>query len=319
MKTPISHWTPLFFILLVAACSPPAPTGWSGYAEGDYLYIAPSLAGRLQTLSVQAGQQVAAGAPLFALDNESEQAAQAEAAARLAGARAQAANLDTGRRGEEIAVLDAQLAQAQASATLARSELDRQQKLLAQNFIAQARVDEARAALLQAQARVVELQASLRVARLPARNEERTASQASTQAAQDVLRQSQWRTAQKVQSAPEAAEVTEVYFRPGEFVAAGQPVVALLPAQNRKARFFVAEADVGALKMGQNVSVQCDGCGAPMPARISRIASQPEYTPPVIYSNAQRSKLVFMVEAQPSPQDALRLKPGQPLDVRPAP
>lgn len=307
----------LCFLLLLAGCGKPAATGWSGYAEGDYLYIAPSIGGRLQTLSVQAGQQVDKGAPLFGLDNESEQAAQAEAASRLASARAQAANLQTGRRGEEIAVTEAQLKQAEANAVLAKSELERQQQLLSQGFVARARVEDARTALQQAHAHVAELQAALRVARLPARGEERSAAQAGAQAAQDVLRQSQWRTAQKLQTAPEKAEVSEVYFRPGEFVAAGQPVVALLPPANRKARFFVPEAELGGLKMGQTVQLQCDGCGAPITARVSRIASSPEYTPPVIYSNAQRSKLVFMVEAQPSVSDAPRLKPGQPLDVHP--
>ena len=100
---------------------------------------------------------------------------------------------------------------------------------------------------------------------------------------------------------------------------AGQPVVSLLPPGNIKARFFVPEADVGTLHAGQSVLISCDGCGAPIGGQISRIATQPEFTPPVIYSNVQRSKLVFMVEAKPQNNDASRLKPGQPLDVRMAP
>ena len=76
------------------------------------------------------------------------------------------------------------------------------------------------------------------------------------------------------------------------------------------------QAEIGAIALGQPVQLQCDGCGAPIPARISFIATQAEYTPPVIYSNAQRAKLVFMVEARPSAADAARLRPGQPLDVR---
>ena len=64
------------------------------------------------------------------------------------------------------------------------------------------------------------------------------------------------------------------------------------------------------------MTLHCDGCGAPIPARIDFIATQAEYTPPVIYSNSQRSRLVFMVEARPDPQDGARLKPGLPVDVR---
>ena len=93
-------------------------------------------------------------------------------------------------------------------------------------------------------------------------------------------------------------------------------MVSLLPPGNIKARFFVPQQDLATIHPGQGVTLSCDGCGAPIAARVSRVATAPEYTPPVIYSNAQRSKLVFMVEAKPSPQDAVRLKPGQPLDVR---
>jgi len=96
----------------------------------------------------------------------------------------------------------------------------------------------------------------------------------------------------------------------------GAPVLALLPAGAVKARFFVNEQQLGALALGQPVTIQCDGCGPPLAARISRIATQAEYTPPVIYAQAQRDRLVFMVEARPVSADAARLKPGQPLDVR---
>lgn len=319
-STPLAHgrllpWAvPL--LLAVSACSDKPATGWSGYAEGDYVYVSAPLAGRLESLAVQPGQTVAQNAVLFTLDSESERAAQAEATARVDSARAQAANTDKGRRAEEIAVTQAQYNQAQAAATLARNELARQQQLVAQGFVAKARVEDANSALNQAQARVAELAAALQVARLPARADERSAAQAGTSAAVASLQQTQWRTAQKQQTAPAAALVAETFFRAGELVPAGQPVVSLLPPENLKARFFVPEAQIATLGLGQAVQLQCDGCGAPIAARISRIATQPEYTPPVIYSNAQRAKLVFMVEARANATDAPRLRPGQPLDVR---
>jgi HlyD family secretion protein len=135
-------------------------------------------------------------------------------------------------------------------------------------------------------------------------------------AATQALRQQQWRERQMRQVAPAAGRVADTYYRPGEWVSAGSPVVSLLPDGATKARFFVPEAEVGALAPGQGVTIHCDGCGTAIAARITRIATQAEYTPPVIYSNAQRAKLVFMVEARPNVADARRLKPGQPLDVR---
>ena len=308
----------VLILLLTSACTDKPPAAWSGYAEGDYVYIASPLAGRLDTLAVQAGQTVAQGATLFSLDAENEQSAQQEASARLVSAQALSANLDQGKRREEMAVMQAQLAQARATETLAQSDLHRQQQLLIQGFVSKARVDDATTQLDQAMARVSELNAALDVAQLPARINERSAQRANAQAASEVLHQSSWRTRQKQQSAPTDALVAEVFYQPGEWVGAGQPVVSLLPPGNLKARFFVPESDLASVHPGQLVTLACDGCGTPIGAHITRVATQPEYTPPVIYSNAQRSKLVFMVEAKPSSQDSPRLKPGQPLDVRTA-
>ncbi|MFO1336983.1 MAG: HlyD family efflux transporter periplasmic adaptor subunit [Burkholderiaceae bacterium] len=301
----------------LGGCHAPAASGWSGYAEGDYVYIAAPVAGTLATLSVQAGQTVAAGAPLFTLDATPNQAARAEADARVRAAQAQADNAGKGRREDEVAVIRAQLAQARAQAERAQAEWLRQQALVAQGFISASRLDDAATARAQARDRVAELEASLRVAQLPARSDERASAAAQVEAAQQAQRQLQWREQQAMQSAPAAGLVTDTFWRAGEYVPAGQPVLALLPPEARKARFYVPEAELGGLTLGQAVSLQCDGCGAPIPARITRIATQPEYTPPVIYSNSQRAKLVFLVEARPEPAVATRLHPGQPLDVHP--
>lgn len=311
---------PALLLLLGAAagCGPQPDAAWSGYAQADYVYVAAPLAGSLSALAVEAGQQVAKGAALFALESESEKAAREEANARLAAARYQAENTDKGKREVEVAVNQAQLAQARAQAELAQHDLTRKRDLVARGFISRAQVDEAQSALAQAQGRVAELSSVVQVARLPARPDERAAADAQVEAARQVLRQSEWRQQQKQQAAPEAGQVADTFFRPGEFVAAGQPVVALLPPGNIKARFFVPETVLASLVLGGAVTLECDGCGAPIAARISHIATRPEYTPPVIYSNSQRSKLVFMAEAKPSPADAVRLRPGQPLSVRAA-
>lgn len=316
MSLPDSKRALVASLVLLAGCQAPPPPAWSGYAEGEYVYVAAPLGGTLRTLDVAAGQDVVRGAPLFTLDAEVEGAARAEAQARLAAALAQSADAAKGHRPAELDVAAAQLAQARAQAELARSDLARQQQLVEQGFISKARLDDARTAVAQSQARVRELSAAWQVARLPARSDTRRAAAAQADAARHALEQSDWRTRQKQQSAPVDARVADTFFRAGEYVPAGQPVLALLPPAHLKARFFVPEAEIASISAGQSVMLACDGCGAPIAARVSRIATQPEYTPPVIYSNAQRSKLVFMVEAVPAPKDANRLRPGQPLDVR---
>ncbi len=304
--------------LLLAACGARDDPAWSGYAEADYVYVSSPLAGTLSTLSVEAGQQVVRGKPLFALESESERAAREEAGARVDVARYQADNTDKGKRDPEVAVNQAQLTQARAQAELAQHDLVRKRELLAKGFISRAQVDEAQTAVAQAQGRVAELSSVVQVARLPARADERAAADAQVEAARQALKQTEWRQLQKQQAAPVDAQVADTFFRPGEFIAAGQPVVALLPPGNIKARFYVPEVALSSVTLGQTVMLECDGCGAPIAARVSHIATRPEYTPPIIYSNSQRSKLVFMAEARPGPTDAARLRPGQPLGVRAA-
>lgn len=303
----------------LAGCQPAAPAAWSGYVEGDYVYVAAPVAGTLTQLAVTQGQTVSAGAPLFQLDDVAARAARAQAEAQVQAAHAQAVNGQTGLRAPQIAVSRAQLAQARAAATLADAELRRQRTLVSQGFISQSQLDNAATAARQAHDKVSELEAALKTAEQPtARPAELAAAQANTQAAQEAQAQAAWREQQARQMAPAAGLIADTFFRQGEYVPAGQPVLSLLPPDHRKARFYVPEALIGQLQVGQAVSLNCDGCGAPIAARITRIAPQAEYTPPVIYSNTQRSKLVFLVEARPAPADALRLRPGQPLDVRPA-
>jgi HlyD family secretion protein len=300
-------------MLCLPGCSEPEPSLWSGYAQGDYLYLAAPLGGRLMTVSVTQGQMVQAQAALFALDDEPERDALAEASARLSAAQAQAANTGKGRRLPELALTQAQYQQAQAGLTLAQNDLARQQQLARQGFVAAARVTDAQTALQQAQARLAELAAALQVAGLPARADEQQAAQAGSAAARAALQQAAWRAQQKQQLAPTAATVADVFFQPGEWVPAGQPVLSLLPPANVLARFYVPQAALSSVPPGQVVQVRCDGCTNPITARVIRVATQAEFTPPVIYSNAQRAKMVFMVEARPDQPG--RLQPGQPLDV----
>lgn len=303
-------------IAALAGCSGQPRDFYSGYAEADYVRLASPIGGTLAKVYLKRGDKVARDAPAFVLEQESERAAREEALSRVERAQALLANLKKGKRPDEIAAIQAQLSQAQAALQLATAELVRQQQLLAAKFISPARVDEARTAVAQNQGRVRELQAQLRVAQLGARSDEIKAAEQDLSTAQAQLVQANWKLEQKTQKAPVAADVVDVLYREGELVPAGSPVVSLLPPQNIKARFFVPEAALGALRLGQDVLLNCDGCGAPIPAKIAFIAREAEYTSPLIYSKENRATLVFMVEARPAAADAARLHPGQPLEIR---
>lgn len=309
----------LLAALCVTACARDEAPAWSGYAEGEPVYVAAPVAGRLSRLAVRGGDLVNEGQLLFALDDSLERAAGAEAEARARSAAAQARNTEKGRRRDELAILEAQLEQAGTQVELARAELQRQQQLLAQGFVQRARVDDAALVLRQAEARRGEIAAALRSGRLPAREDERASAQALAAAASQARAQADWRLAQMTQRAPAAGQVIDTYREPGEWVAAGTPVLAVLPAAGRKVRFFVPQAQLAAVPLGASVRLSCDGCGEPFLARVSYVSPRPEYTPPVIYSGTQRAKLVVLIEARPvRAEDARRLQPGQPVDARPA-
>jgi HlyD family secretion protein len=112
---------------------------------------------------------------------------------------------------------------------------------------------------------------------------------------------------------PDAGTIEQVYYRAGETVPAGRPVVALLPPSNLKIRFFVPEAKLPSIKRGDVVTVSCDGCAQNLRAKISFIARSAEFTPPVIYSLEERAKLVFLIEARPDAPEKFRV--GQPVSV----
>lgn len=299
----------------LAGCGDRQEAYLQGYAEGDYIRIASPIGGRLSRLNVARGTFVRSGEPLFTLEQESEAAARRQAEGQLRQAEAQYRNLLTGKRPEEIEAIHAQLAQAEASLSLAEGNLARQEALARAKFVSSEAADTARATRDRDRARVNELKAQLSAAKLAARPDEIRAAEAATAAAREALAQAEWRLEQKSLRSPSDARVTDTLYVQGEWVQAGSPVVSLLPPSNIIVRFFVPEEVLGSVRIGQAVRVRCDGCGAPISAVISYISPQAEYTPPVIYSRENRSKLVFLVEARPQPAEATRLHPGQPLEV----
>lgn len=302
-------------VLACAGCGQEqASQYYPGYVEGDYLRIASPLSGTLVRLFVERGSEVAKDAPLFSLEDEQERAARSEAEARVNQAQATLADLEKGRRPPEVAAVRAQIAQAQASLAQSAADLVRTRKLVADRFLPPQREDAAVAARDRDRARVAELDAQLRVANLPARADAIAAAKAEVKAARDALAQAQWRIDQKSQAAPAAGLVDDTLYRPGEWIAAGAPVVSLLPPGNVKVRFFVPETRLATIKAGDAVTVRCDGCARDIAARVRFISPQAEYTPPVIYSRESRAKLVYLVEARPDVPDPA-LHPGLPVEV----
>jgi HlyD family secretion protein len=242
----------------------PAEGIYSGYAEGELVYISSPMGGEVQTLSVRRGDQVKKDGPLFMLEREEEGAARAEAEETLRESRTR---LDK-----------------------AKLDFDRAKSLRDKRVTSPEDFDAAQQTLL--------------------------AAQHATAARQRGLDQADWRYAQKEQTAPATGLVYDTYYRQGEWVPAGTPVLSLLPPEYMKARFFVPESDLGKFSTGTPLEIRMDGLPAPLPGKVSFVSPNAEYTLPIIYSRENRGKLVFLVEAALAPEDAARLHTGAPVEVR---
>ncbi len=231
----------------LAGCSDSQNPGYQGWVEADMIFVSPDEQGRVVKLNVREGDRVEVGAPLYAVDDDLQQA---------------------------------DLNQSNATLANAQQAYDRAATLSKTGSGTQANYDSALANLRVAEARVNTSQTKLERRRM---------------------------------KAPIAGTIQQIYFREGETVAAQRPVISILPPGNMKVRFFVPEPELPKIKVGEDVRVTCDGCPGDISAKIYFIATMAEYTPPVIYSLDERSKLVYLIQARPTKPDSLRV--GQPVSV----
>jgi HlyD family secretion protein len=284
-----------------------------GYLEADTVLVAAPVPGRLATRSVERGVPVAKGAPLFALDRSEIDATAARLSAQISAAEARLANARTGKRPEEQAVTQAQIDEARAAVDLAEKDLDRQRELQKSSAAARSLFDQATAKMAETRARLASLEAQEKVGTLPARPAEIAALEADLAAARAALAETEARRDQMAPSSPSAGTVEDTFYDAGEWVPAGTPVLSLLPEGGLKLRFFLPETQFASLTVGDMVGFTCDGCRQGLTARVIRIASKAEFTPPVIYSTGARAKLVYLVEALPT--GTTDMKPGLPVEV----
>lgn len=313
MLDTITAW----FAALLAALIPgygddPTPV-YNGYIEAEYVYIAPSVTARIDTLSAEEGQEIAMGDFLFDQEATKQQAALRAAKARVAQAEANLRNLETGSREAEIEVIRASLQEARATQALAQSTLSRSENLFSREIVTQAKVDADRATLDGANARVSQLEAQLAVAELPARDAQVVAAQATLDAARAEADLTAAQLADMHVTAPVSGRIEKVYFDAGEVVPAGTPVISILPPDDLKVFFYLPEMARAEFDIGDTLAMSCDNCPSGITATITRMASDPQYTPPILYSRDERNRLVFRAEARLS--NGSGLLPGQPVTL----
>lgn len=190
-------WLGFLLAGTTVACEAARPDAFQGYVEGEFVYVASALGGRLEALQVREGESVAAEAPLFALESEQEVAAKRQAGEELASAQAQLTDLTKGKRVPELEVVEAQLAQARAEEKQAAADLKRDEAQFAAGGIPEGQLQATQARHDIAVARVRELSGQLEVSRLPARGGQIRAQTAQVEALKAALAQAEWRLGQK--------------------------------------------------------------------------------------------------------------------------
>ncbi len=300
---------------LAAGCGDGGDGSYQGYAEGEFVYVASKISGRLDELAVKRGDAVQPGKPLFVLEHQYEKDAVNQAEAQLQKAGDLLRDKQKGLRPEELDQIKASLDKAKVSAELTGLELRRRSKLYKEKTIAKEELDTVTTNNAVDLAAIRELEAKLATGKLPSRIDQVLAAEKDVLAAKAALAQAVWNLEQKSQNATVTGVVFDLLHYQGEWVGAGSPVLSILPPENVKVRFFVPEAVAGAMRVGQSVRINWDGAEKPVEAKVSYIAPKVEYAPPVIYSQGFRQKLVIMIEARAAPEISRVLSPGQPVDV----
>ena len=312
---PIRFLAALALAGLVAACSDNgADDYFTGYIEGKYVAVAPREMARIAALLATRGARVEQGQLVARLETEDVQRELEQAEAELTRARAVRGDLCRGKGGAGRAVRRAQLAEAKAGLTEGGRTMARKGEVFEDEVVAEASLDQAQAAFDRAEARVETMKREIAVQNLPAREKALDAAKARVEAQQAAVERARWKLEQRTVKAPAAGIVDEVLRRAGEIAGPDAPVLSLLPDGNRTLRFFVPEEMRAQIAPGMGVAISCDSCQDGLAARVSYVAAEAEYTPPVIYSVESRRKLVFMIEAELEGA-ARALNPGQPVSV----
>jgi len=302
--------------LVLAGCNAAEDAGLHGYAEGDFIRIAPDLPGRITAAPATEGARIEAGSLLITQDDTAEQAALAAVEARIDAATARYDDALAGARDPEIAAARDLLRQALAAKSDADQARDRSRALFADGHISQARLDTAEAAAQAANARVDEMRQRLNIVQLPARSDQLRALQAEIAAAEAEREGARYRVAQRTVAAPTNARIHRQLRFVGEQAGPTAPVYELLPDGAVYAVLFIPEPQLATLPVGTRLAVRCDACETGLMATIATIDNVAEFTPPILYSDETRARLVFRAEAR---FDTNPPPPGTPLFFEPRP
>lgn len=235
--------------------------------------------------------------------------------AEVRAAEAALAELETGSRPEEIAQAEAVVRRTQADVAHARADLRRLKKLYEQENVSVQDYDAATTAVAVTEAKLREAQEQMRLVQKGPRVEKIERSRAQLQQAKEALALAETRLGYATLASPLTGVVLSHNIEPGEFVAAGTPIVTIGDLEHVWLRAYIDETDLGRVKVGQAARVTIDTYSDKVyEGRVSFIASQAEFTPKSVQTKKERVKLVYRIKVTIG-NTHMDLKAGMPADA----
>jgi HlyD family secretion protein len=275
----------------------------NGRIEATEIAVASRFAGRLQELLVGEGDFVRAGQPLARLQVDSLLAQQDEAQARLqqarqsvAAAEVQVAQAESGHQAALALVV-----QRESELDSARRRLPRSEQLAREGFFSVQLLDDDRAKVRNQQAILAAAQAQARAAAeaVKAARAQVAAAGSNVRALEATLARIRVDLADAELKAPRDGRVQVLVAQPGEIVAGGGRVLELADLSDVYMSFFLPETVAGRVALGSEVRIVLDAApDYPVPARVSFVASQAQFTPKTVETASERQKLMFRVRAR---------------------
>jgi HlyD family secretion protein len=294
-----------------------------------------------QEVALRRAEVRAAEAALAELEAGSrpEEIAQAEAAAQ--NAQAHLDEMLAGSRSQEIAAAEAALERAKAETKRAQADYERYAGLFKKEIVSAQQFDAARTTAETAVAREREAEEHLKLVKEGPRKEQiaqvraglaeakmryalvkegprrETIDQARAhlQQAGEMLALAETRLGYAILVSPLTGVVLSKNVEPGEYVAAGTPVVTVGNLQDIWVRAYIEETDLGKVMLGQRVRVKTDSYPEKSyEGRVSFISSEAEFTPKNVQTQKERVKLVYRIKVTISNPN-LELKPAMPADA----
>lgn len=247
----------------------------NGRIEAERVDIATKFAGRIKSIEVKEGDSVAAGQLLAIMDTEQLEAQIREARAGVLQAEQQ---LDQSY---------ALLAQRKSELALADAELHRTQVLVNKGYASRQVLDQRRSAQKAAAAGLDSANSQIRL------------SQATIEAAAAAVESLKTNLADSRLVAPRAGRIQYKLAQPGEVLGAGGKVLTLLDLEDVYMTIFLPSGEAGRLALGSEARLIFDA--APqyvVPAHVSFVAADAQFTPKYVETKTEREKLMFRVKLQ---------------------